>query len=395
MSGETLGRILMVDDTEVNLRVLAGILEPAGYELLSAMDGDEALSLARTLHPDLVLLDVMMPGRDGFDVCAELKEDPSTAEIPVIFLSGRADTAAKVRGLRLGAVDYITKPFDRSEVLARVEVHVSLRRMTLALIQANDDLMDHQRQLDEDLSAAGEVQKALVYRGQPALPGLITAGRFEPSATVGGDLFNAMQLSDSSSALWILDVSGHGVPSALVSMCAAQSLAPMSGFVLDADREPRRPSAVLESLDAVFPFDRFEKFFTATYALFDSATGILTYSSGGHPPPLLLKTSGDVVTLDEGGPLVGSGIGGYVDGSLRLALDDRVVLYTDGVTEHSGPDRELFGTPRLIETLVASRGESLDESCGRVIDALRSFGQGGAFADDVSIFAFQYTGGPR
>ena len=239
----------------------------------------------------------MMPGRDGFDVCADLKADPSTAEIPVIFLSGRADTAAKVRGLRLGAVDYVTKPFDRSEVLARVEVHVSLRRLTSALIEANDDLVDRQRQLDEDLHAAGEVQKALVYRGQPALPGLITAGRFEPSATVGGDLFNALQLSETSSALWILDVSGHGVPSALVSMCAAQSLTPMGGFVLDADREPSRPSAVLESLDAVFPFERFEKFFTATYVVFDSATGMLTYSSGGHPPPLLMKANGDVETL--------------------------------------------------------------------------------------------------
>jgi phosphoserine phosphatase RsbU/P len=395
MSAEAQGCVLMVDDTEVNLRVLAGILEPAGYELLSAMDGDEALQLARTFHPDLVLLDVMMPGRDGFEVCAELKEDPATAEIPVIFLSGRADTAAKVRGLKLGAVDYVTKPFDRSEVLARVEVHVSLRRLTSALIQANDDLVDRQRQLDEDLRAAGEVQKALVYRGQPALPGLVTAGRFEPSAKVGGDLFNAVQLSGTSSALWILDVSGHGVPSALVSMCAAQSLTPMGGFVLDGDREPSRPSAVLEALDAIFPFERFEKFFTAAYVVFDSSTGNLTYSSGGHPPPLLVKANGDVLTLEEGGPLVGSGIGGYSDGCLLLAAGDRVVLYTDGVTEHESPDRQPFGTPRLIETLVSSRRESLDQSCGKVIDALRAFGQGRDFEDDVSIFAFQYTGGAR
>ena len=395
MSSDGAGRILMVDDTEINLRVLAGILDKAGYESVSTMDGDDAIAMAHSYHPDLILLDIMMPGRDGFDVCAELKADPRTMEIPIIFLSGRADSADKVRGLQAGAVDYMTKPFDRAEVLARVEVHISLRRMTSALIQANDDLVDRQRLLDEDLRAAAEVQRALIYKGRPGLPGLTTAGRFVPCSTVGGDLYNGVQLSDTSSALWMLDVSGHGVPSALVSMCAGQSLTPMGGFVLTPERQPARPSDVMNALDAEYPFERFEKFFTAAYVVIDAATGALTHTSAGHPPPLLVRANGTVLALEEGGALVGSGIGRYEQGEQRLVAGDRVLLYTDGVTEHESPEHLRFGDGRLIEVLVQKRRGTLDAVCNGVMEALAEFGKGLPFADDVSLFAFEYTGDPR
>ncbi|MDG4555418.1 MAG: sigma-54-dependent Fis family transcriptional regulator [Candidatus Competibacter sp.] len=121
--------VLMVDDTPANLGVLYELLSEAGYDVLVAEDGESALERAAYARPDLILLDVMMPGIDGFETCRLLKERPDTREIPVIFMSALSDTVDKVKGLRLGAVDYITKPFQHEEVLARVHTHLTVQRL--------------------------------------------------------------------------------------------------------------------------------------------------------------------------------------------------------------------------------------------------------------------------
>ena len=121
--------ILVVDDNPAALEILAARLSAGGYQVLTASDGEEGLTLARKVLPDLVLLDIMMPGIDGFEVCRRLKSDPSTEDIPVIFLSALGDTEDKVRGLQLGALDYVSKPFKREEVIARVDTHLTIHRL--------------------------------------------------------------------------------------------------------------------------------------------------------------------------------------------------------------------------------------------------------------------------
>ena len=124
----TAARLLLVDDERRNLDVLIGVLEPAGYDVAVALDGVAALDLAREIHPDLILLDVMMPGIDGYETCKRLKRDPATVDIPVIFLTARVQTEDIVQGLELGAADYVLKPFKAPELLARVATHVELKR---------------------------------------------------------------------------------------------------------------------------------------------------------------------------------------------------------------------------------------------------------------------------
>ena len=127
--------VLMVDDTPANLGVLYELLSEAGYDVLVAEDGESALERAAYARPDLILLDVMMPGIDGFEACRRLKERPDTRDIPVIFMSALSDTVDKVKGLRLGAVDYVTKPFQHEEVLARVHTHLTLQRLKRELAE--------------------------------------------------------------------------------------------------------------------------------------------------------------------------------------------------------------------------------------------------------------------
>lgn len=129
--------VLIVDDTPANLNVLSDVLDEAGFEVLVAQSGEAALARVKAAIPDLILLDVMMPGMDGFETCRQLKANPETQAIPVIFMTALSDTPNKVTGLTLGAVDYITKPFQQEEVLARVQLHLKLHFLTQQLAEQN------------------------------------------------------------------------------------------------------------------------------------------------------------------------------------------------------------------------------------------------------------------
>jgi two-component system sensor histidine kinase ChiS len=141
--------ILLVDDNPTNLQLLFETLDGRGYKLLIAKEGKTALSIARKARPHLILLDIMMPEIDGYEVCRQLKADPATEEIPVIFLSALTDTKDKVQGLDLGAVDYVTKPFQPDEVIARVNTHLTVYRLKKALDQKNKELQEANELLEE------------------------------------------------------------------------------------------------------------------------------------------------------------------------------------------------------------------------------------------------------
>ncbi|MEJ1936909.1 response regulator, partial [Nostoc sp. NIES-2111] len=135
MSSPINNSILIVDDIPTNIKVLFDLLNQAGFRVSVAKNGQSALAKAKEALPNLILLDVMMPGIDGFETCRQLKANPKTKDIPVIFMTARTDTVDKVKGLQLGAVDYITKPIQHEEVLARINVHLELRRTQLRLAQ--------------------------------------------------------------------------------------------------------------------------------------------------------------------------------------------------------------------------------------------------------------------
>src|SRR5581483_5746242 len=152
-------KILIADDTPANVRILSDSLEPRGYEILVASNGDAALQIAGRSRPDLILLDVMMPGRDGFAVCRELKRSDVTRGIPVVFITAKTDTDSLVEGFRAGAVDYISKPFQSDEVLSRVATHLKIGALTRELLQKNEALtqeIERRKKADERLSTLSE-----------------------------------------------------------------------------------------------------------------------------------------------------------------------------------------------------------------------------------------------
>jgi signal transduction histidine kinase len=160
---DTSNVVLIVDDNPANLGVLSDFLDEAGFEVLVAQDGESAIAKVAYANPDIILLDIMMPGIDGFETCRRLKANTDTQDIPIVFMSALADTPDKVKGLSLGAVDYITKPFQQEEVLARVRLHLKLRSLTKKLAEQNELLEERVQERTADLNKAlDELKQAQV-----------------------------------------------------------------------------------------------------------------------------------------------------------------------------------------------------------------------------------------
>ncbi|MGB8690117.1 MAG: hybrid sensor histidine kinase/response regulator [Microcoleus sp.] len=165
--------ILIVDDNQTNLDVLFELLRNYGFKVLVALDGESAIEQTEYIHPDLILLDIMMPGIDGFETCRRLKADPPTRDIPIIFMSALSDTIDKVKGFQAGAVDYITKPFQHEEVLSRIETHLTIRSLQKKLQEKNAELAHLNQNLERLIE---QKTKQLIDQEKTAIIGRLTQG---------------------------------------------------------------------------------------------------------------------------------------------------------------------------------------------------------------------------
>ena len=248
-------------------------------------------------------------------------------------------------------------------------------------------LIEKQQRIDEDLKAAAGIQESLLPQRLPDVDNLEIAWRFIPSEMIGGDIFSVFGLDERHIGGYMLDVSGHGVPAALVAVSISQSLRPSLPAT-----EIVPPSEICKTLDGEFPFDRFGTFFTMVYFVLDYREGVLTYANAGHPPMILMHRDGSLELLDRGGTIIGLEVSEpFEEGRVDLQPGDRIFLYTDGIIEHRSDSGEFFGQERLLGLLSARRDRPLDRVVSDVIEALASYGPG-KIADDVSLLALEYKG---
>jgi sigma-B regulation protein RsbU (phosphoserine phosphatase) len=396
--------ILVVDDTPANLQVLAGMLKDRGYKVRPVPGGELALRAARREPPDLILLDINMPEMNGYEVCERLKADDRLKGIPVIFISALTEPLDKVKAFATGGVDYITKPFQMEEMHARVETHLKLRRLQIELEEANARLERANGRMSRDLAAAAKIQRTFLPAAAPAVPGAEFAWCYRPCDELAGDGLNVIPLGGGQVGLYVLDVSGHGVAAALLSVTLSRLLSPPSdpSTILVRNRAGRDPptltppAEVADNLNRLFPYDATtEQFATLLYGVLDAATGQFRYVAAGHPGPLHLPAGGPPVILESPGFPIGLAGEPYGEWSVRLAAGDRLYLYSDGVPDAMNPEGQRFGDARLAEAVCRGRAVPLQDGMASLVSGIAGWQRDEKPHDDISILGVEVSAAPN
>jgi sigma-B regulation protein RsbU (phosphoserine phosphatase) len=271
------------------------------------------------------------------------------------------------------------------------------------LSRLNRELLNKQSRLDEDLVAAAEIQKSLLPQKLNSTENLDVAWRFEPCEHMGGDIFNVFQLDDDHWGIYMLDVSGHGVPAAMVTVSVSQFLQPNSGHVLrktgkaSASYEFIPPAEVLAALDREFPFERFNNFFTITYIILNTKNGRLRYSNAGHPYSILLRKRRALELLKKGGPGIGLGEfqiltekkHRFEEEQLQIQPGDKLFVYTDGIVEYQNDRQEFYGDGRFYEKLENLKKEPVKKVVDQSIKSLMKFGNYTNPQDDITLLGLE------
>ncbi|MBN1641112.1 MAG: SpoIIE family protein phosphatase [Anaerolineae bacterium] len=370
------GNVLIVDDTPANLRLLSQMLAERGYRVRPVPDGALALAAVQAEPPDLILLDIRMPGIDGYQVCERLKADPQARDIPVIFISALDAIEDKVRAFTVGGADYVTKPFQVEEVLARVGTHLALRRLQRQLQDAN-------RKMAQELALAGKVQTSFLPHNLPDLPGWQLAAALKPARETSGDFYDWFHLPNGHLGIVIADVCDKGAGAALYMALSWTLIRTYAGAY------PAQPELALSAVNRRMAEDTDTDYFvTLFYGILDPDRGTLAYCNAGHWGPYLVgvRDSAHVQRLIRTGPPLGvSGDHAWERGTASLAPGDVLVLYTDGVTEAQDACGSFLGEDRLLASVRSSLGRPARGIHEAILEDVQRFVGDTPQSDDIAL----------
>jgi len=382
-------KILIVDDEPFNVDYLEQELEDFHYETAAAINGQDALDKVQSEAPDLVLLDIMMPVMDGFEVLSHLKADPTTRDIPVIVVSAHNDVQNIVKGINLGADDYLPKPFEPTLLHARISSSLERKRL-------RDLQQQYLKGLERELDIAREIQLGFLPSELPIVDGWEIAAYFKSAREVAGDFYDAFVLPNGNLVCVVGDVCGKGVGAALF-MTLFRSLiraAATTDYFLNGNN--MKALAPAELLQYVISFTNnyiaaahadTSMFSTVFIAITNPGDGRLSYINGGNEPPLLLRNGNVVKALRPTGPVVGvipDAI--FAVNEILMENEDLLLAFTDGIPDSKNADDEFFGNARfaaLLDGCEASPAILLQNIQKQL---LKFTGSADAF-DDVTILA--------
>jgi serine phosphatase RsbU (regulator of sigma subunit) len=359
--------ILIVDDNPANVEIFEMRLAANHYDIITATDGEAGLAMARKHQPDLILLDIMMPKMDGIAVCQHIRADTRLPFMPIIMVTAKADTKDVVAGLEAGADEYLTKPVNHAALVARVKSMLRIKSL-------HDTVLDQSAQLELQLKTATKIQ-SLFWPEIPILPGGSHMwGVSVPAVYVGGDLYDFIPLSDGSCLAYVADVSGKGVPAALIMAALSTKIRGEAQNLSDIDTLLERVNNSLHTLTA-------DEGYFATVALtrYWPDSGKAQYTLAGHLQPLWISKG----TIRECPRATGLSIGvtsnvKFENQEIMLSPGDSLLLYSDGVIEAENNAAEMFGHERLAEFVGHASGPPWGQA---LLDATR-YWQGDAPAND-------------
>jgi phosphoserine phosphatase RsbU/P len=371
-------RLLIVDDAKANIDILVEALR-SEYKLSVALDGAAALRSIEKSPPDLVLLDILMPGLDGYEVCRRLRAHEPTREVPVVFLSSLEDVTNKAQGFEVGGNDYLTKPFEVLEIKARVRSLLKAKAYADAIREA----------MARDLRIAREIQMGIL----PVDPTAATKGTgldvhaiIEPAREVGGDLYEVLRVSDRRVVVALGDVSGKGIPAALFMAVTVTVLRTLARQIAEPDEILRRLN------DELAEQNPRGMFVTLQCLVFDLEHERVSCAGAGHhqlaivspdrPPRLTCTSSGRPAGLMPLNPIECE--------TFPLVHGETFVLFSDGVSEAMNREEDFYGEERLLAALATASGATPAETVTHVLADVRAFTAGAKQSDDITLLAVQY-----
>ena len=382
--------LLVVDDNEDNRYTLSRRLKREGYaKLETAENGKLALELIRARKVDLILLDIMMPEMNGYEVLEQMKADAELRHIPVIMISAVDEIDSVVRCIELGADDYLAKPFNPTLLRARVGACLEKKRM-------RDDIIRHVKRMERDLEAARDIQLSMVPVDFPVASGeqpLDVYATLQPAYEVGGDFYDFFWLASDRLCVMVADVSDKGATAALHMARAKASIR----FLCGREASGYMPNAaeLMEAIDRELSRDNpHAMFITMLLALVDTRTGNLEWCNAGHNPPYIVSADGTVTPLGgECGIPVGIDPKFFRDPeSTQLPPGASLFLYTDGVTEAMNAQKDLYGNERLEAALRECANQGPRDVIEKILLSVREFAAGAVVSDDITLLVCRRTG---
>ncbi len=363
--------ILIVDDNPANVEILQMRLMANSYDVITAADGEMGLTMAREKLPDLILLDIMMPKMDGFEVCRQLKGDPTLPFMPIILVTAKTESKDVVAGLEAGGDEYLTKPVDHAALVARVKSMLRIKSL-------HDTVLEQSTELEKQLKTATKIQTLF----WPEIPELEAGAHIWavsiPASYVGGDLYDVIKLPDGSLLAYVADVSDKGVPAALI-------MAALSSKIRSESRVHNDIGQLLSSINSSMYNLISEEGFFATIVIvrFWPKSGKMQLALGGHLQPLLIVKDG----LGDMPQLNGVSLGitanaNYDKKEITLSPGESILLYSDGLIEAENEEKELFGNERLIRYAKHKKDRHIGEG---LLDEIRKWRGNATINDDLTM----------
>ncbi len=383
--------ILIVDDEPFNVDYLEQELEDLNYETITAVNGQDALEKIDSASPDLVLLDIMMPVMDGYAVLEKVKADPAMRNIPIIVISANNDLQSVVKGIKLGAEDYLPKPFEPTLLQARIQSSLDKKHL--------HDLQDlYTKSLEREMNIARNIQKEFLPAKLPEVAGWDIACYFKAAKEVAGDFYDAFILPDGTLTFLVADVCGKGIGAALY-MTLFRSLIHAASttdqFSTGQEQKNFTPEERLQHAISltnnyvVETHGEANMFATIFIGILDPKSGRLSYINGGNDPALIVGRDGKAHTsLTRTGPAIGViSQAKFVVKEVNLANDDLILAFTDGIPDTQNIDGDFFGNERL--QVLLAHNSTPAELLNKIESELNQFiGEAEQF-DDITLLAIK------
>ena len=379
MDSNSHSNILVIDDSKLNRAVIRNTLSGMAMSIHECENGSEGLDMLKSERFDLILVDTIMPVMDGITFLKEFKQNTGKEFIPTILMTGNDDLNSKIKGLNVGADDFLQKPVNQKELVARVFSLLRLKR-------THDQLYEKNELINKELFAARKIQQFIIPESFSHVTYPHIFGRYMPMEDIGGDFYDCYTISPDETGILIADVTGHGIPAALIVTMTKMI------FSIYAPK--------YKSTAGLFSRVNFEikemllenQYITGFYAIYNKSKGILRFTNAGHVQPYIYRRSKNkTIALDTNGFFLGIlDDANYEEKGIRIESGDRLILYTDGVTELKNTEKIDFGTERLISFILNKKDVFGESFCDELISSLHKHCHRDKRNDDIAFLNIEF-----